>query len=119
MGVDRKKEPIKLKALQVVLAKLEAVLLEHNHIADAGVVGIKFRMAPAYMRLEDESVGKVSEQDTERFIQDQVAKHERLVGGIMFVDEVSRLASGKIQRIVLRPWAKQDAEAMGNTRAKL
>lgn len=38
--VDRKKELIKVNALQVAPAELEAVLLEHEAIADAAVVGI-------------------------------------------------------------------------------
>lgn len=38
--VDRKKELIKVNALQVAPAELEAVLLEHEHVADAAVVGI-------------------------------------------------------------------------------
>jgi acyl-CoA synthetase (AMP-forming)/AMP-acid ligase II len=38
--VDRKKELIKVNALQVAPAELEAVLLEHDAVADAGVVGI-------------------------------------------------------------------------------
>jgi 4-coumarate--CoA ligase len=39
--VDRKKELIKVNALQVAPAELEAVLLEHDGVADAAVVGIK------------------------------------------------------------------------------
>lgn len=38
--VDRKKELIKVNALQVAPAELEAVLLEHDSIADAAVVGV-------------------------------------------------------------------------------
>ncbi len=38
--VDRKKELIKVNALQVAPAELEAVLLENEHVADAAVVGI-------------------------------------------------------------------------------
>jgi len=38
--VDRKKELIKVSALQVAPAELEAVLLENKDIADAAVVGI-------------------------------------------------------------------------------
>lgn len=38
--VDRKKELIKVNALQVAPAELEAALLENNHVADAAVVGI-------------------------------------------------------------------------------
>ncbi len=39
--VDRKKEMIKVDGFQVAPAELEAILLEHGHIADAAVVGIK------------------------------------------------------------------------------
>jgi len=38
--VDRRKELIKVNALQVAPAELESVLLEHDDIADAAVVGI-------------------------------------------------------------------------------
>ncbi|KGO38870.1 AMP-dependent synthetase/ligase [Penicillium expansum] len=38
--VDRKKELIKFKGLQVAPADIEAVLIEHDQILDAGVVGI-------------------------------------------------------------------------------
>lgn len=39
--LDRKKELIKVKGLQVSPAEVEAVLLESPDVADAGVVGIK------------------------------------------------------------------------------
>lgn len=39
--VDRKKELIKVNALQVAPAELEQLLLENEHISDAGVVGIR------------------------------------------------------------------------------
>ena len=37
--VDRLKELIKVKGLQVAPAELEALLLQHPHIADAAVIG--------------------------------------------------------------------------------
>ncbi|KAL8800977.1 MAG: hypothetical protein Q9200_007078, partial [Gallowayella weberi] len=39
--VDRKKELIKVRGFQVAPAELEAILLEHNDIADAAVVGMQ------------------------------------------------------------------------------
>lgn len=45
------------------------------------------------------------------WMETRVAKHKRLTGGVVFVDEVPRLASGKIQRKVMREWAKRDASA--------
>lgn len=72
----------------------------------------------AYVTLKDEHKGKISETDIHRFMKEKVAKHKQLVGGIVFVDEVPRLQSGKIKRAVVKQWAKQDAERMGSVRPK-
>ena len=49
-----------------------------------------------------------------------MAKHKRLVGGVVFVEEVPKLASGKIQRKTMREWAKRDAAELEKTgKAKL
>jgi 4-coumarate--CoA ligase len=39
--VDRKKELIKVKGFQVAPAELEALLLEHDHVADAAVCALQ------------------------------------------------------------------------------
>ncbi|KAJ5697823.1 hypothetical protein N7488_011507 [Penicillium malachiteum] len=110
--VDRKKELIKVNApLQVAPAELEAVLLEHNDIADAGVVGaiVGGEERPrAYVRLKEDDVSKISEGEIHAYMKARVAKHKQLAGGIRFVDEIPRLASGKIQRKTLKDWAKRD-----------
>lgn len=122
--VDRKKELIKVNALQVAPAELEAVLLEHEDIEDAGVVGIKLsndeEWPRAYVRLKDDRVGKLSAAQIQQYMADRVAKHKQLVGGVKFVDEVPRLASGKIQRKILKEWSKRDAAEMeGEVRSRL
>ena len=123
--VDRKKELIKVNALQVAPAELEACLLDHDDIADVAVVGITLHNEEwprAYVALKDESKGKVSAKQIQDWMKGRVAKHKLLVGGVAFVDEVPKLASGKIQRKVMREWAKRDVpalEAQGNVRAKL
>ena len=121
--VDRKKELIKVNALQVAPAELEAALLEHEDVADAAVVGITLHgeeWPRAYVTLKEESRGKVTEKQIQEWIKSRVAKHKQLVGGVRFVDEVPKLASGKIQRKVMREWAKSDAKAMeGTIKARL
>jgi 4-coumarate--CoA ligase len=120
--VDRKKELIKVNALQVAPAELEAVLLEHADIADAGVVGImtgEEERPRAYVKLQDHRIGKLAEAQIQDYMKSRVAKHKQLAGGVKFVDEVPRLASGKIQRKVLREWAKRDAELSGQPLSKL
>ncbi|KAH6672045.1 putative sterigmatocystin biosynthesis monooxygenase stcW [Halenospora varia] len=103
--VDRKKELIKVNALQVAPAELEAVLLEHEHIADAAVVGITLHNEEwprAYVAIQDHAKGKVQPGDIQEWIKSRVAKHKHLVGGVTFVEEVPKLASGKIHRKTMR-----------------
>jgi 4-coumarate--CoA ligase len=121
--VDRKKELIKVNALQVAPAELEAALLEHENVADAAVVGITLHgeeWPRAYVTLKEESKGKVTESQIQHWIKSRVAKHKQLVGGVKFIDEVPKLASGKIQRKLMRDWAKRDAKEMeGIIKARL
>ncbi|KAK8215737.1 4-coumarate-CoA ligase [Phyllosticta capitalensis] len=116
--VDRKKELIKVKGLQVAPAELEAVLLEHAHVADAAVTGVQVNAGEyprAYVVLKDSSVtnkSDVSEQTIQDWLAHKVAPHKRLTGGVAFIDAVPKLQSGKIMRKVMREWAKRDAPAV-------
>lgn len=101
--------------MQVAPAELEAVLLEHEHIADAAVVGITLHgeeWPRAYVALQEGAKETIKPTDIQEWIKPRVAKHKWLVGGVTFVDEVPKLASGKIMRKVMREWAKADAEKM-------
>jgi acyl-CoA synthetase (AMP-forming)/AMP-acid ligase II len=121
--VDRKKELIKVNGLQVAPAELEAVLLEHDDVADAAAVGIVLHgeeLPRAYVVLQDRAKGKTTEKDIQDFIAGKVAKHKRLAGGVKFIDEVPKLASGKIVRKLMKEWAKRDAQEMeGKVKARL
>lgn len=114
---------IKVNALQVAPAELESVLLENDNIADAAVVGIKLHeeeFPRAYVVLQDKAKGKVKPEEIQEWIKPRVAKHKHLVGGVSIVDEIPRLASGKIQRKVMREWSKRDAKEMeGKVKARL
>lgn len=73
------------------------------------------------MVIQETSKGKVTPENIQGWLAARVAKHKRLVGGVVFTDEVPKLASGKIQRKTMRDWAKRDAielEKKG-TKAKL
>ncbi|KAF2404510.1 4-coumarate-CoA ligase [Trichodelitschia bisporula] len=121
--VDRKKELIKVNALQVAPAELEAALLEHEAVADAACVGVTLHgeeWPRGYVVLKEEWKGKVGEADIHKFMKVKVAKHKQLVGGVAFVDEVPKLASGKIVRKLLKEWAKRDAPVLeGKMKARL
>lgn len=70
----------------------------------------------AYVALKAEHKTVTSEWDIEKWMADRVAKHKQLAGGVVFIDEIPKTASGKIQRKVLREWAKKDAEGWKNRR---
>ncbi|KIW82328.1 hypothetical protein Z517_05355 [Fonsecaea pedrosoi CBS 271.37] len=121
--VDRKKELIKVNGLQVAPAELEAVLLEHEDVADAAAVGITVHgeeLPRAYVVLQERAKGKTTEEDIKAFVASKVARHKRLAGGVKFIDEVPKLASGKIVRKLMKEWAKRDAqEVEGTVKARL
>lgn len=66
----------------------------------------------AYCAIQPASRGKVKPEQVQEWIRTRVAKHKQLVGGVVFVDEIPRLPSGKIQRKIMKEWAKRDAEAL-------
>ncbi|KAK4944500.1 hypothetical protein LTR10_016174 [Elasticomyces elasticus] len=115
--VDRKKELIKVNGLQVAPAELEAVLLEHQDVADAAAVAITTvdgnELPRAYVMLQAGARERVTAKDIQAFVAEKLSKHKHLTGGVKFVDEVPKLASGKIVRKVLKDWAKRDAVELG------
>ena len=121
--VDRKKELIKVNGLQVAPAELEAVLLEHPNVADAATVGITIHdeeFPRAYVVVQEHAKGRITEDDIKKFVASKVARHKWLEGGVKFIDEVPKLASGKIVRKLMKEWAKRDAkEVEGQVKARL
>lgn len=69
----------------------------------------------AYIVLKPGNRHKIQEADIHDWIRSRVARHKYLTGGIAFVNEVPKNASGKILRKVLREWAKRDATIMSNS----
>lgn len=116
--VDRKKELIKVKGLQVAPAELEAMLLEHPEVQDAAVIGVEHRgdEAPrAYIvpQSKEKATPEVAEE-IKQWLAERVSRHKRLEGGVHFIDAVPKNPSGKILRKQLR-----DQAALESTKAKL
>lgn len=98
--VDRLKEMIKYKAMQVAPAELEAILLSHPDVADAAVI-------PS----PDEEAGEVPKAFVVRrrdvtpdalmaYVAERVAPHKK-IRRLEFIEAVPKTASGKILRRVL------------------
>ncbi|KAK3392826.1 hypothetical protein B0H63DRAFT_424631 [Podospora didyma] len=104
----RAKEIIKVRGWQVAPAEIEAVLLQHPHIADCSVVGTTTddgltEVPRAYVVREKrpQSAVLTSAEDVFNFARQRLASYKRLDGGVVFVDGIPRTASGKTQRFKL------------------
>lgn len=101
---DRLKDLIKVQAFQVAPAELEDILLSHPDLLDAAVIGIKhdkFGEVPrAYVVVRKGA--KLRAYDVEEYIVQRCAKYKRLIGGVVFIDEVPKSKTGKILRNELR-----------------
>jgi acyl-CoA synthetase (AMP-forming)/AMP-acid ligase II len=116
--VDRVKELIKYKGLQVAPAELEAILLGHPAVADAAVI-------PS----PDEEAGEVPKafvvlktptpaEDIMAFVAARVAPHKK-IRKLQFIDAIPKSASGKILRRVLVEQERASAAADGTAPASV
>ncbi|KAL7944999.1 acetyl-CoA synthetase-like protein [Trichoderma barbatum] len=103
--IDRKKELIKYKGLQVAPAELEGVLTAHPSVTDAAVIGTHredTEVPTAFVALAPGAKGKISEADLIGYVQSKVSDYKRLRGGVIFIDAIPRSPTGKILRKDLR-----------------
>jgi len=120
---DRVKELIKYKGFQVPPAELEGLLAAHDNIDDVAVIGIynKEQATEVPRAYVVPKKGVQATKETEKQIMDwlaaKVASHKRLRGGVKFVDEIPKSASGKILRRLLKERAL--AEEKKAEKAKL
>ncbi|TKR73802.1 hypothetical protein L596_021070 [Steinernema carpocapsae] len=113
--VDRLKELIKVKGLQVPPAELEDLLLTHPQIADAGVVGIPDdrdgEHPLAFVVTKNENL---TEKEVQDFVKERAAKYKQLLGGVVFIRQIPKSPAGKI----LRRYLKDEALTIQNARNK-
>jgi acyl-CoA synthetase (AMP-forming)/AMP-acid ligase II len=98
--VDRIKELIKYKGLQIAPAELEAVLLAHPAVADAAVIGRADEEAGEVPKAFVVLKGPVSAEELLEFVGGKVAPYKR-IRKLEFIDQIPKSASGKILRRVL------------------
>jgi acyl-CoA synthetase (AMP-forming)/AMP-acid ligase II len=98
--VDRLKELIKYKGLQVAPAELEAVLLSHPAIADAGVIPSPDEEAGEVPKAFVVLKAAATREEIMEFVSARVAPHKR-IRLVEFVGEIPKSPAGKILRRVL------------------
>ncbi len=99
--VDRLKELIKYKGYQVPPAELEAILLTHPHVADAGVIGVPDGDGEVYPKAFISVKEECDTDEVMAYVAERVAPYKK-VRECQVIDEVPKTASGKILRRVLR-----------------
>lgn len=119
--IDRTKELIKYKGFQVSPAELEKLLLTHPNVLDAGVISVysdaeATELPRAYVVPRGSAASLKTIADKEIFgkqvstwIQDKVARHKYLRGGVVVVDSIPRSPAGKILRRELRDLADKES----------
>ena len=103
---------------QVARAEIEAALISHPEIVDAAVIGVlqddgvsEVPWAFVVRHQTVSSSGCVTTDEVYGFARKHLASYKALDGGIVFVEEIPRTASGKIQRFKL---AKMNSKSKEN-----
>ena len=102
---DRKRDLIKYKGYSVFARHVEEVLYQHPKIKAAGVVGVPDpkvgNLIKAYVVLESEARGKISEEEIINFCKENLA-HYKVPKIIEFRGELPKTDVGKVSRRELR-----------------
>ncbi len=98
--VDRVKEMIKYKGLQIAPAELEAVLLSHPAVADAAVIPSPDPEAGEVPKAFIVARSPITEQEVMDYVAQKVAPFKK-IRRVEFVEQIPKSPSGKILRRVL------------------
>ena len=108
--IDRKRDLIKYKGYSVFARHVEEVLYSHPQIKAAGVVGVPDpkvgQIIKAYVVLQGEARGKVSEEEISEFCKQNMA-HYKVPKIIEFRGELPKTDVGKVSRRELREEAEE------------
>ncbi|KAI8086520.1 uncharacterized protein BX664DRAFT_336027 [Halteromyces radiatus] len=123
--VDRIKELIKYKGLQVAPAELEAILLGNEKVADCAVVGVynskeatEYPRAYVVLQPGNKDTPNLAKELSD-YVAAKVANHKKLRGGIRFVQAIPKSPSGKILRKDIRLWIKNEEQQAQQKAARL
>lgn len=107
---------MKVRGYQVPPAELEALLLNHELVEDAAVIGIpdeySGELPKAFIVLKAGTKGtKELAVDIQKWVGERKVRYKWLRGGVEFLDSIPKTASGKILRKDLRLKEKEKMKA--------
>ncbi|XP_044743979.1 4-coumarate--CoA ligase 2-like, partial [Chrysoperla carnea] len=103
--LGRYKEILKYRSWQVSPAELEEVIRSHPAVNMVCVIGKPHEDDgewPLAFIVKKNSMGDVTGNEIVEFVNDRVADHQKLRGGVIFLDSLPMTPSGKIRRIDLK-----------------
>ncbi|KAJ5965123.1 uncharacterized protein N7479_004999 [Penicillium vulpinum] len=111
---DRIKEMIKYKGLQVIPSELEGKLVDHPDVEDAAVTGVwvedkATELPVGFVVLSPQAKDRDQKailDGIHAWLNERVANHKRLRGGIQVLSQIPKSPSGKILRRQLRDLLK-------------
>ena len=109
--VDRIKELIKYKGMQVAPAELEAILLSHPMVADVAVISSPDEEAGEIPKAFVVLKGEINPDDIMAFVAERVAPHKK-IRKIEIINQIPKSASGKILRRVLIEQERSNAASV-------
>jgi len=112
--VDRTKELIKYKGLQVAPAELESVLVGNPAIAEACVIGIADEEAGEVPKAFVVKKAEIGAAEVMAWVAERVAPHKKL-RAVQFVDQLPKSATGKLLRRVLIEQERAAASVTAST----
>lgn len=106
--VDRINDLLKYHMWHISPAALENILLAHPAVHRSVVIGIPDQVhgdiLTAVVVLKTSHEGKITADELQKYVDDQVAEYQKLRGGVKIVEEVPLTVTRKINRRMIKQY---------------
>uniref|UniRef100_A0A0A9YVM6 4-coumarate--CoA ligase-like 7 n=1 Tax=Lygus hesperus TaxID=30085 RepID=A0A0A9YVM6_LYGHE len=102
--IERRKQMIKYQGYQISPTEIEMLLLQHDSIEDAAVVGVEhdvYGEVPSALVVKREGY-ELTECAVMKIVKEGLSPYKQLRGGVKFVDTIPKTCSGKVKRALLK-----------------
>ncbi|KAG7173457.1 4-coumarate--CoA ligase 3-like 5, partial [Homarus americanus] len=93
------------KSPAVAPSELEGLILQHPNVVEVGVVGVPDDRLGEVPRAYVVTSAPTTQTEIKEFVEPKLALFKRLAGGVIFINEIPKTATGKLLRKELRKMA--------------